>query len=97
MSLKRKQVKSIRSGSGSSSSKTPIQSPSSTSNPHSNEGCLKCGKDNDHSHLLLCEVCNDECHTYCLDPPLDYVPEGDFFCGKFNTFKSFSILSIMID
>ncbi len=48
----------------------------------STEGCRKCGKDDDHAHLLLCEICNDEYHTYCLDPPLDYVPEGDFFCGE---------------
>lgn len=47
------------------------------------EGCQKCGKDNHHNLLLLCEYCNDEYHTYCLDPPLDRVPEGDFFCGKY--------------
>jgi hypothetical protein len=46
------------------------------------EGCQKCGKDNHHNLLLLCEYCNDEYHTYCLDPPLDRVPEGDFFCGE---------------
>ena len=46
------------------------------------EGCQKCGLDNDHSNLLLCETCNDEYHIYCLDPPLTSVPEGDFFCHK---------------
>ena len=45
-------------------------------------GCLNCGADDDHSNLLLCEACNDEYHTYCLDPPLRSVPEGDFFCGE---------------
>ena len=47
------------------------------------EGCQKCGKDDHHNLLLLCEYCNDEYHTYCLDPPLDRVPEGDFFCGEY--------------
>ena len=47
------------------------------------EGCLVCGKDNDHPCLLICELCNAEYHTYCLNPPLRGVPEGDWFCGKF--------------
>jgi hypothetical protein len=45
-------------------------------------GCLTCGEDDDHANLLLCEACNDEYHTYCLDPPLRSVPTGDWFCGK---------------
>ena len=45
-------------------------------------GCLTCGLDDDHANLLLCEGCNDEYHTYCLDPPLKAVPTGDWFCGK---------------
>ncbi len=46
------------------------------------EGCQKCGRDDDHPNLLLCEACNDEYHIYCLDPPLYSVPDGDFFCHK---------------
>ena len=52
------------------------------------DGCMVCHRDVDHANLLLCEACNDEYHTYCLNPPLQSVPEGDFFCGK----KSFIIL-----
>lgn len=49
------------------------------------EGCMVCHRDVDHANLLLCEACNDEYHTYCLKPPLQSVPEGDFFCGtKFH-------------
>lgn len=51
------------------------------------DGCMVCHRDVDHANLLLCEACNDEYHTYCLNPPLQSVPEGDFFCGK----KSFII------
>ena len=51
---------------------------------HPPEGCKVCHRDDDHSNLLLCEACNDEYHTYCLNPPLQSVPEGDFFCGKFG-------------
>lgn len=45
-------------------------------------GCVTCGADSDHANLLICEICNSEYHTYCLDPPLKSVPEGDFYCGK---------------
>jgi PHD-finger len=45
-------------------------------------GCLACGQDDDHAHLLLCEGCNDEYHTYCLDPPLTAVPTDDWFCSE---------------
>ena len=50
------------------------------------EGCLVCGKDNDHSFLLICELCNAEYHTYCLNPPLQGVPDGDWFCGKYHRY-----------
>ena len=53
-----------------------------SSHGHDEEGCLVCHKDDNHAYLLLCEACNDEYHTYCLNPPLETVPEGDFFCGK---------------
>ncbi|CAB9514323.1 PHD and RING finger domain-containing protein 1 [Seminavis robusta] len=45
-------------------------------------GCLICVKDDDHNNLMLCEGCNDEYHTYCLDPPLAAVPEDDWFCDN---------------
>jgi len=50
--------------------------------PNTEEGCKVCRRDVDHPNLLLCEACNDEYHTYCLNPPLQCVPEGDFFCDK---------------
>ncbi|KAL7547166.1 hypothetical protein ACHAWF_010482 [Thalassiosira exigua] len=58
-------------------------SPTNVSAIHAaEEGCKVCHKDVDHANLLLCEACNDEYHTYCLNPPLQAVPEGDFFCDK---------------
>ncbi|KAL3908500.1 MAG: hypothetical protein SGILL_008457 [Bacillariaceae sp.] len=49
---------------------------------HDGGGCTVCGRDDDHSNLLLCEGCETETHTYCLDPPLDAVPEDDWFCER---------------
>jgi hypothetical protein len=36
-------------------------------------------QDND-EHLLLCDMCDRAAHTFCCRPPLDAVPEGDWFC-----------------
>jgi len=46
------------------------------------EGCQRCKRDDDHPNLLLCEICNDEYHTYCLNPPLSSVPDHDFICKR---------------
>ncbi|AFZ79963.1 hypothetical protein BEWA_028120 [Theileria equi strain WA] len=43
-------------------------------------GCDICGLDNNWDQLLLCDQCDHGFHTYCLNPPLDSVPEGDWYC-----------------
>ena len=30
--------------------------------------------------LLLCDGCDGAYHTFCLNPPLDEIPETDWFC-----------------
>lgn len=45
--------------------------------------CEICHKDNDHSNLLQCDSCDQFVHTYCLTPPLEAVPDEEYFvCGK---------------
>ena len=44
------------------------------------DGCLACGKDDDHNNLMFCDMCDSQYHYYCLDPPLHAVPTGDWFC-----------------
>lgn len=44
--------------------------------------CLVCGKDTDHSKLLMCDKCDGPYHIYCLDPPLKKIPVEDWFCGR---------------
>jgi PHD-finger len=58
-------------------------------------GCKVCGKDDDHSNLLLCEGCDTESHTYCLDPPLDAVPDEDWFCGMYTQKYHFMTLPLI--
>lgn len=78
----RRSVAAPTSGAATSNAKraAPVIS-SSAASSYDEEGCRVCRKDDNHANLLLCEACNDEYHTYCLNPPLESVPEGDFFCG----------------
>jgi hypothetical protein len=47
------------------------------------EGCKLCGKDTDHGKLIICDRCEGEYHTFCLEMPLQSVPENEFFCGEY--------------
>jgi hypothetical protein len=42
--------------------------------------CEKCFDFINGQVLLLCEYCDDGYHIYCLDPPLNHIPEEDFVC-----------------
>lgn len=45
------------------------------------DACVVCGQDTgDDDALLECEKCDNPYHLKCLDPPLDAVPEGEWFC-----------------
>ena len=47
---------------------------------HHGRGCLICGTNDNEGQTLLCEHCDGEYHTYCLQ--LDGIPEGEWYCGK---------------
>uniref|UniRef100_A0A5B6ZUU5 Putative methyl-CpG-binding domain-containing protein 9 n=1 Tax=Davidia involucrata TaxID=16924 RepID=A0A5B6ZUU5_DAVIN len=42
--------------------------------------CKVCGVDKDDDNVLLCDTCDSEYHTYCLNPPLARIPEGNWYC-----------------
>ena len=44
--------------------------------------CLVCGSGGEEDRLLLCDGCDDSYHTFCLIPPLNDVPKGDWRCPK---------------
>uniref|UniRef100_A0A8C5BXI1 [histone H3]-trimethyl-L-lysine(4) demethylase n=1 Tax=Gadus morhua TaxID=8049 RepID=A0A8C5BXI1_GADMO len=44
--------------------------------------CLVCGRGDEEERLLLCDGCDDSYHTFCLIPPLQDVPRGDWRCPK---------------
>ncbi|KAH7919448.1 RCC1/BLIP-II [Leucogyrophana mollusca] len=45
--------------------------------------CVVCNKDNgDDDPALECDKCDHPYHLGCLDPPLDAIPEGEWFCPQ---------------
>lgn len=46
--------------------------------------CELCGRnvEDDDDDLLLCDVCNNGFHTFCLNPPLKEIPSGAWFCDN---------------
>ena len=47
--------------------------------------CATCGSTEDapgSNDILLCDACDAGYHMRCLQPPLEAVPEGDWFCAQ---------------
>ncbi|KAJ7746825.1 regulator of chromosome condensation 1/beta-lactamase-inhibitor protein II [Mycena maculata] len=46
------------------------------------EACIQCGEDHgeDVDDVLECEKCDAPYHLGCLTPPLESIPEGEWFC-----------------
>ena len=42
--------------------------------------CTRCGDHRKGALMLLCDNCDAAYHTYCLNPPLVDVPEGNWIC-----------------
>ena len=44
--------------------------------------CTTCGSRKDGQHMLLCDGpgCDQAFHTYCLEPRIQRIPKGDWFC-----------------
>jgi hypothetical protein len=43
--------------------------------------CTNCGRGDSEELLMLCDSCENACHTFCCEPRLDAIPESDWFCG----------------
>ncbi|KAJ7132156.1 RCC1/BLIP-II [Mycena epipterygia] len=46
------------------------------------EACIQCGEDHgdDGPEVLECEKCDAPYHLACLTPPLESIPDGEWFC-----------------
>ncbi len=38
--------------------------------------------------MLLCDKCNRGYHTSCLSPPMEAIPEGEWFCQRCDSKKA---------
>eukprot|EP01088_Endostelium_zonatum_P011929 TRINITY_DN26086_c0_g1_i1.p1 TRINITY_DN26086_c0_g1~~TRINITY_DN26086_c0_g1_i1.p1 ORF type:complete len:226 (-),score=17.52 TRINITY_DN26086_c0_g1_i1:47-724(-) len=43
--------------------------------------CHICGDGAHEDKILLCDKCDEGFHMYCLSPPLETIPQGDWFCS----------------
>ena len=50
--------------------------------PRADLACTHCGDHRRAAVMLLCDNCDAPYHTYCLNPPLDIVPEGNWICPE---------------
>ena len=44
--------------------------------------CRECGRRGDEERMVLCDVCNEGYHIWCLTPSLDRVPAGGWTCRR---------------
>lgn len=44
--------------------------------------CELCKGGHKEDRIILCDKCDRGCHLFCLQPPLDSVPEGEWICPK---------------
>jgi hypothetical protein len=62
----------------------------SNNGPHSGskEECEICGSNFAIIDSLMCDGCDKLFHPHCLDPPLEKIPEGDWFCDRCRSYDS---------
>ncbi|PAV77657.1 hypothetical protein WR25_15642 [Diploscapter pachys] len=47
---------------------------------YANTTCEICETGSDEHQILLCDGCDKGFHTYCLDPPIETIPRGRWYC-----------------
>ncbi|CAM9761643.1 unnamed protein product, partial [Scytosiphon promiscuus] len=52
------------------------------SNPLDEGGCFVCKRNDKQALILLCDGCDGEYHTFCVDPPLRKIPDDEWFCHE---------------
>jgi hypothetical protein len=48
---------------------------------NADSSCYKCNSSGNENVMLICNHCDTKCcHIFCLNPPLHFIPEDDWFC-----------------
>ena len=43
--------------------------------------CYVCDQSGNENFMLICDKCDTKCaHINCLDPPMHFIPEDEWFC-----------------
>lgn len=50
------------------------------SHPLDEGGCFVCKKNDQLDLILLCDGCEGEYHTFCMQPPVLKIPKKEWFC-----------------
>ena len=59
---------------------------------NADSNCYKCESSGNENVMLICNKCDKKCcHIFCLDPPLHFIPEDDWFCDY--CVRTFNIVS----
>lgn len=46
------------------------------------EGCAVCNRNTKPTKMILCDSCDKPFHVFCLSPPLDLIPKGEWICNN---------------
>ncbi|CAM9679400.1 unnamed protein product, partial [Ectocarpus sp. 4 AP-2014] len=57
-----------------------LQAGDPNGHPLDQGGCFVCKKNDKQDLILLCDGCEGEYHTFCVDPPLRKIPDDEWFC-----------------
>jgi hypothetical protein len=66
--------------------------PDATLADEAGSACTYCGGAEDEDRLLLCDGCDAMWHIYCLQPPLQAVPSGDWYCPECELARAHALL-----
>ena len=65
--------------------------------------CRSCGSQENPESMLICDHCSEGYHMECLDPPLNSIPEGNWYCiacdalGMKNSLPRTSLMDVTQD
>ncbi|KAH0857217.1 hypothetical protein HID58_085478, partial [Brassica napus] len=60
--------------------KADVKNPKVENEGEVDQACEQCKSDTHGEVMLLCDSCNKGWHIYCLSPPLNHIPPGNWYC-----------------